>query len=71
MTLDDAVFGLEFRTKTMAYEEENVGMESLQETMIMEQSYSINMSRFLGTTEQLLDKEEEEANKKFEELLSR
>lgn len=35
MQLDDAVFGLEFRTKTMAYEEENVGLESLQETMIM------------------------------------
>ena len=30
MNLDEAVFGLEYRTRTEEYEEQGVGMESLQ-----------------------------------------
>lgn len=50
----------------MNYEEQNVSLDSLQETMLMEESYSISMSRFLGKTERQVDFEDEEANQRFD-----
>jgi hypothetical protein len=39
--------------------------------MIMEESYSINMSAFLGKAEKMMNVEEEEANYKFLEMLGK
>lgn len=41
----------------------------MQETMLMEEGYSINVSQFLGKTEKLLEMEEQYARDKFEKLL--
>lgn len=44
-------------------------LDSMQETMLMEEGYSINVSQFLGKTEKLLEMEEQYARDKFEKLL--
>lgn len=44
-------------------------MSHLQDTVYLDEMYSINVSRFFGRSEQILEFEESEANKKFEELL--
>lgn len=44
-------------------------LSHLQDTVYLDEMYSINVSRFVGRSEQILEFEETEANKKFEELL--
>jgi hypothetical protein len=69
--LDDSIFKIEVRAKEMNYKsaEEQVDLSHLQDTVYLDEMYSINVSRFVGRSEQVLEFEESEANKKFEELL--
>lgn len=55
----------------MNYKEaqEQVDISHLQDTVYLDEMYSINVSRFIGRSEQMLEFEQNEANKKFEELL--
>ena len=55
----------------MKYDEaaEPVELSHLQDTVLLDEMYSISASRFLGNSEMMLGSEEEEANEKFDQLL--
>jgi hypothetical protein len=55
----------------MQYEqiEEPVDRSHLEDTVYMDEMYSINTSRFFGKSEMIIELEEHEANQQFEELL--
>ncbi len=69
--LDERIFKVQVRAKELNYKEaeEQVDLSHLQDTVYLDEMYSINVSRFVGRSEQMLQFEETEANKKFEELL--
>ena len=41
----------------------------MQDTVFVDEMYSISASRFLGETQEVLDFEDQDANEKFEQLL--
>lgn len=49
--------------------QEQVDLSHLQDTVYLDEMYSINASRFMGQSQKQLELEDEEANRKFEELL--
>ena len=44
-------------------------LSHLQDTVFVDEMYSISASRFLGETQEVLDFEDQDANEKFEQLL--
>lgn len=55
----------------MSYEQidEPVNLSHLQDTVYMDEMYSISASQFLGKSQNLFELTEKEANLKFQELL--
>jgi hypothetical protein len=55
------------RAKEMnfAEAEEAVDLSHMQDTVFLEEMYSINASRFMGRSEQQLELEDDEASRKF------
>jgi len=53
MKVDPSVFNLEVRAKEMQFEEMDEGVElsHLQDTVYMDEMYSISASRFMGKSE--------------------
>ena len=45
--------------------EEQVDLSHLQDTVYMDEMYSINASRFMGNSEKMLEAEDDEASKRF------
>jgi hypothetical protein len=58
---------LNIRAKELNFDEveERVDLSHLQDTVFLDEMYSINASRFMGKSELMQEQEEEEANKKF------